>query len=275
MRKAAPPWYNGAVSLVDEPSADPAPGLAPDVRRRRVMVVVNPHATTVSDRLRSLVVHALSARYEIAAVDTQRQGHAIELARAAAAGGLRRGRRPRRRRDRQRGGQRPHGLRRRAARAARRRDERLREGRRHPRRPRRRDRARPRAGRRLARAARRRGARQRPGLPLLGRGRARRRRRAPLRRAPEGQGALQAVLLRRGRGGDLRAGVPRAPTAPGDRGRRAPDPGRDLRRPERRGLHVLQRQAAPRRRGRDPRRRPARRRGPAARDAARRPRASP
>ena len=88
MREAAPPWYNGAVSLVDEPSADPAPGLAPDVRRRRVMVVVNPHATTVSDRLRSLVVHALSARYEIAAVDTQRQGHAIELARAAAADGF-------------------------------------------------------------------------------------------------------------------------------------------------------------------------------------------
>ena len=55
---------------------------APAVRRR-MLVVVNPYATTMSDRLRSLVVAALGSRYEVTAVDTRAQGHAIELARTA------------------------------------------------------------------------------------------------------------------------------------------------------------------------------------------------
>ena len=57
---------------------------APAVRRR-MLVVVNPHATTMSDRLRSLVVAALASRYDVTAVDTEAQGHAIELARTAVA----------------------------------------------------------------------------------------------------------------------------------------------------------------------------------------------
>lgn len=55
--------------------------------RRRALVIVNPFATTVSDRLRNLVVHALAARYEVEAVETRARGHAIEIAREAAAGG--------------------------------------------------------------------------------------------------------------------------------------------------------------------------------------------
>jgi len=51
--------------------------------RRRMLVVVNPYATTMSDRLRSLVVAALGSRYDVTAVDTEAQGHAIELARRA------------------------------------------------------------------------------------------------------------------------------------------------------------------------------------------------
>lgn len=52
--------------------------------RRKMLVIVNPYATTVSDRLRSLVVHALQSRYEVTAFDTLRQGHATELVREAA-----------------------------------------------------------------------------------------------------------------------------------------------------------------------------------------------
>jgi diacylglycerol kinase family enzyme len=52
--------------------------------RRRMLVVVNPHATTVSDRLRDLVVHALQARYEVTALDTESPNHATELTREAA-----------------------------------------------------------------------------------------------------------------------------------------------------------------------------------------------
>ncbi len=54
----------------------------------RMLVVVNPYATTVSDRLRHLVVYALQGRYAVEAVDTQRRGHATDLAREAAAGGI-------------------------------------------------------------------------------------------------------------------------------------------------------------------------------------------
>ncbi len=52
--------------------------------RRRALVVVNPHATTVSPRLRSLVVNALSSRYDVDAIDTQAPGHATEICREGA-----------------------------------------------------------------------------------------------------------------------------------------------------------------------------------------------
>ena len=35
------------------------------VERKRMLVIVNPYATTVSDRLRNLVVYALQGRYEV------------------------------------------------------------------------------------------------------------------------------------------------------------------------------------------------------------------
>ena len=52
--------------------------------RRRMLIIVNPYATTVSDRLRNLVVYALQGRYEVDAVDTEARGHATELCREAA-----------------------------------------------------------------------------------------------------------------------------------------------------------------------------------------------
>jgi diacylglycerol kinase family enzyme len=64
--------------------ADPDAALVGDTQRRRVMVIVNPHATTVSDRLRTLIVAALRGRYEAVAVDTRSRDDATRLARAAA-----------------------------------------------------------------------------------------------------------------------------------------------------------------------------------------------
>ena len=55
--------------------------------KRRMLVIVNPHAATVSDRLRHLVVYALKGRYEVDAVDTESRGHATELCREAAHAG--------------------------------------------------------------------------------------------------------------------------------------------------------------------------------------------
>jgi diacylglycerol kinase family enzyme len=61
-----------------------APASAPS---KRMLVIVNPYATTVSDRLRNLVVYALRGAYEVDAVDTERRQHATELCREAASAG--------------------------------------------------------------------------------------------------------------------------------------------------------------------------------------------
>ena len=52
--------------------------------KRRMLVIVNPYASTVSDRLKNLVVYALQARYEVDAIDTQAKAHATKLCREAA-----------------------------------------------------------------------------------------------------------------------------------------------------------------------------------------------
>ncbi len=57
------------------------PAIAPS---KRVLVIVNPYATTVSDRLKNLVVYALRGRYLVDAVDTEHRNHATELCRVAA-----------------------------------------------------------------------------------------------------------------------------------------------------------------------------------------------
>src|SRR5919205_3400591 len=54
---------------------------------KRMLVIVNPYVTTMSDRLKHLVVYALQGRYDVHAVDTQRRGHATELCREAAGEG--------------------------------------------------------------------------------------------------------------------------------------------------------------------------------------------
>jgi diacylglycerol kinase family enzyme len=52
--------------------------------KRRMLVIVNPYATTVSDRLRNLVVYALQSRYSVEAIDTEKREHATQITREAA-----------------------------------------------------------------------------------------------------------------------------------------------------------------------------------------------
>jgi diacylglycerol kinase family enzyme len=55
--------------------------------KKRMLIIVNPYATTVSDRLRNLVIYALQGRYEVEAVSTEAQNHATEIGREARDGG--------------------------------------------------------------------------------------------------------------------------------------------------------------------------------------------
>ncbi len=58
-----------------------SPGKTPS---KRMLIIVNPYATTVSDRLKNLVVYALRGSYDVVAVDTEARDHATELCRQAA-----------------------------------------------------------------------------------------------------------------------------------------------------------------------------------------------
>ncbi len=49
--------------------------------KKRMLLIVNPYATTVSDRLKNLVVYALQGRFEVEAVSTESQNHATEIGR--------------------------------------------------------------------------------------------------------------------------------------------------------------------------------------------------
>jgi diacylglycerol kinase family enzyme len=76
---AAPGQGGAAPGQADAPFRFASPGT-----RRRMLIIVNPYASTVSDRLRHLVVYALQGRFEVDAVDTEARGHAAELCREAA-----------------------------------------------------------------------------------------------------------------------------------------------------------------------------------------------
>ena len=71
----------------DQPPAFAAEALASSAARKRLALIVNPYATSVSHRLRALVIAALRTRYEVRVHDTTGPGHATELAREAAADG--------------------------------------------------------------------------------------------------------------------------------------------------------------------------------------------
>jgi diacylglycerol kinase family enzyme len=76
---------DGSVAENDRRShSTPRLALEAEAPKKRMLIIVNPYASTVSDRLRHLVVYALQGRYEVDAVDTEARGHAIELCREAA-----------------------------------------------------------------------------------------------------------------------------------------------------------------------------------------------
>jgi diacylglycerol kinase family enzyme len=68
--------------------APPEPVPAFPGTKPRMLLVVNPWATSVSARLKNLVVYALRGRYDIEAVETQSRGHATALAREAVGEGF-------------------------------------------------------------------------------------------------------------------------------------------------------------------------------------------
>ncbi len=55
--------------------------------RRRMLIIVNPYATTVSERLKNLVIYALQGRFEVEVEATESQDHATEIGRDARDGG--------------------------------------------------------------------------------------------------------------------------------------------------------------------------------------------
>jgi diacylglycerol kinase family enzyme len=61
--------------------------IVPTAPRRRMLLIVNPHASTVSPSVRELVLRALESRFEVRAVDTRAPGDATSLSRAAASDG--------------------------------------------------------------------------------------------------------------------------------------------------------------------------------------------
>jgi diacylglycerol kinase family enzyme len=69
------PDLDRLAALADQPQA---------TDRKRMLLVINPYATSMTPHIRTLVLYALQARYDIDAIDTQMRGHAIELAREAA-----------------------------------------------------------------------------------------------------------------------------------------------------------------------------------------------
>ena len=62
-------------------------GAAARPQKKRMLIIVNPYATTVSDRLKNLVIYALQGRYEVEAVSTEAQNHATEIGLEARDGG--------------------------------------------------------------------------------------------------------------------------------------------------------------------------------------------
>src|SRR5437764_1315510 len=71
-----------------ERAEDLAERVLPDrAPKRRMLVIVNPYATTVSARLKNLVVYALQGRYSVEAVDTEARDHATQICREAASEG--------------------------------------------------------------------------------------------------------------------------------------------------------------------------------------------
>ena len=240
-------------------SADPlerleaALALGTSAPSRRMLIIVNPYATTVSDRLKNLVVYALRGRYEVDAIDTDVARPRDRAVPRGGARGLRRGRRVRRRRHRERGRERTRRVGHAAVLPSRRSCERVLPDARDPDRRRRRHRAPAADGRRLAPRAGRRRLGERTHVPVLRRRRPRRERGRARRRAPAPEGAVRRVVLHVDGRGDVHPALPAPSAAARGAGRRGDDRRRDGDRSELDALHLLRGPARRDGRGRDAR----------------------
>jgi diacylglycerol kinase family enzyme len=73
-----------AISTDPVERLEAALGVGAGAPSKRMLIIVNPYATTVSDRLKNLVVYALRGSYQVDAIDTESRDHATELCREAA-----------------------------------------------------------------------------------------------------------------------------------------------------------------------------------------------
>ena len=73
-----------AISTEPLERLEAALGVGREAPSKRMLIIVNPYATTVSDRLKNLVVYALRGSYHVDAIDTEARDHATELCREAA-----------------------------------------------------------------------------------------------------------------------------------------------------------------------------------------------
>ena len=78
------PWEATTIERAESLAETLLPDRTP---KKRMLVIVNPYATTVSDRLKNLVVYALESRYAVQAVDTEKPRHATQICREAATEG--------------------------------------------------------------------------------------------------------------------------------------------------------------------------------------------
>ena len=85
--KEEPPSRASATSADPLARLEATLALAENAPSKRMLVIVNPYATTVSDRLKNLVVYALRGSYHVDAIDTEARDHATELCREAASEG--------------------------------------------------------------------------------------------------------------------------------------------------------------------------------------------
>src|SRR5947209_6717075 len=81
---AAPPPSETALERAEDLAERVLPARSP---KRRMLIIVNPYSTTVSARLKNLVVYALQGRYSVEAVDTEAREHATQICREAASEG--------------------------------------------------------------------------------------------------------------------------------------------------------------------------------------------
>jgi diacylglycerol kinase family enzyme len=82
--------YKGTVTStpLPLPALSGSPASDGSTARKSLLLITNPHASTVSPRLQRLVQHALAGQFNLECVSTEGRGHATELGKQAAIDGV-------------------------------------------------------------------------------------------------------------------------------------------------------------------------------------------